>query len=125
MFRNQNYMIQIVSIKHPEPWKLEGYPEYISKKKEPSEKEYNLTSDIDRYVRLEKKATDNWISLEKDGCEAPNYYYKGKLMIEYLIDIKHLSYDQILKDTASENSIYQEMIKWNDGGKNVKDKILN
>jgi hypothetical protein len=106
--------------RHPELWKLEGYPEYISKQKELSDKEYSLTSDIDRYISLESKATDIWISSEEDGCEVPNYYYKGKLMIEYLIDIKHLSYDQILKDTASENSIYQQMIKWNDDKK--KDK---
>jgi len=34
--------------------------------------------------------------------------------MEYLIDIRHFSYDQILKDTRSENTIYQEMIKWKD-----------
>jgi hypothetical protein len=38
-------------------------------------------------------------------------------MIEYLMDVKHESYDQILKDTASENNVYREMIKWNDSGK--------
>jgi hypothetical protein len=38
-------------------------------------------------------------------------------MMKYLIDIRHLSYDQILKDNTSENSIYQEMIRWNDNTK--------
>jgi len=105
--------------KHPEFWKLEGYPEYISKQKDLSGKDYSLTDDIDRYLNLENKATDIWVSSEEGGCEAPDYYYKGKLMIEYLIDIKHSSYDQILKDTASENTIYQEMIKWNNGAKGI------
>ena len=103
--------------KHPEFWKLEGYPEYISKQNELSSEGYDLTSDINRYINLKSKATDIWISSEDSGCEVPDYYYKGKLMIEYLMDIKHETYDQILKDTTSENNIYQQMIKWNDGGK--------
>lgn len=103
--------------KHPEFWKLEGYPDYIAKQNEFSSKDYNLRDDINRYVYLESKAKDIWISSEEGGCEVPNYYYKGKLMIEYLIDIKHLSYDQILKDATSENDVYQEMIKWNDSTK--------
>ncbi len=106
--------------KHPELWKLEGYPEYVSKQTELSGKGYSLTSEIDQYVNLERKATDIWILSEEGGCEVPNYYYKGRLMMEYLIDIKHLSYDQILKDTVSENTVYQEMIKWKDNINGIK-----
>jgi hypothetical protein len=108
--------------RHPEFWKLEGYPEYISKQKELSGKDYSFTEDIDRYVNLKSKATDIWISSENGGCEVPDHYYKGKLMMEYLIDIKHLSYDQILKNTTSENIIYQQMIRWNNGAKENKSK---
>lgn len=100
-------------LSHPEFWKLEGYPEYISKQKQLSGKDYSLTNDINRYLKLKSKATDIWISSKDGGCEVPDYYYRGRLMIEYLINIKHLSYDQILKDTTSENAIYQEMLKWN------------
>ena len=99
---------------HPEFWKLEGYPEYIAKLKKLSGKDYSLASEIDRYVSLQNKAKDIWVSLEEGGCEWPYYYYQGRLMIEYLIDFRHLSYNQILKDTVSENTIYQEMIKWKD-----------
>jgi hypothetical protein len=97
--------------KHPEFWKLEGYPEYISKQNEISDKAYNFRRDINRYIQLQNKAKDIWISSEEGGCEVPDYYYKGKLMVEYLMDIKHESYDQILNDTTSENNVYQEMIK--------------
>jgi len=100
--------------KHPEFWKLEGYPEYISKQKKLLSKEYNLTADIGRYLTLKSKAMDIWISLEEGKCEAPDYYYKGKLMIEYLMDARHLSYDQILKDTTSEQTIFEDMIRWKD-----------
>jgi predicted metalloprotease with PDZ domain len=106
--------------RHPDFWKLEGYPEYISRKTKLSSKNYSLANEIERYIILENKATDRWVSVEEGGCESPNYYYKGRLMVEYLMDIKHLSYDQILKDTVSENTIFKEMIKWIDSVKVVR-----
>ena len=106
--------------RHPEFWKLEGYPEYISRKPELLHKDYRLINEIERYVELENKATDIWIVADESGCEAPDYYYKGRLMMEYLMDIKHLSYDEILKDTVSESAIFKEMIKWKDSIKKME-----
>lgn len=106
--------------KHPELWKLEGYPEYVSRQSKLSSKDYSSRNEIDRYVNLERKATDLWILAEDGGCEVPNYYYKGRLMIEYLMDIKHLSYDQILNNTVSEKTVYEEMIKWKDSVKEIR-----
>ena len=102
--------------KHPEFWRLEGYPEYVSKQAETSEKDYSLEKDIDNYVRLKNEAKDIWI--QEGNCEVPDYYYRGKIMIRYLMDVRHLSYDLILKDTASENSVYNEMIQWRESVKN-------
>jgi len=106
--------------KHPEFWKLEGYPEYISRRPELLHKDYSLVREIERYVNLKNKTTDIWIVADESGCEAPDYYYRGRLMMEYLMDIKHLSYDQILKDTVSESAIFKEMIKWKDSTKKIK-----
>ena len=39
------------------------------------------------------------------------------------MNIKHLSYDQILKDTLSESTVYQEMIKWKDNSKEIKHQL--
>jgi hypothetical protein len=112
---NKYGILKFNPFKHPELWKLEGYPEYVSKHADLSNKDYSLEKDIETFVRLKNTTNDIWI---KEGdCEVPDYYYKGKLMMKYLIDIKHLTYDQILKDTTSENIIYQEMIKWKDSVK--------
>jgi len=43
--------------KHPAFWKLEGYPEYVSRQQELSGKDYSLNTEINRYVDLERKAT--------------------------------------------------------------------
>ncbi len=117
---NKYGILKFNPLKHPVLWKLEGYPEYISKQTELSDKSYSLISDVDRYIDLKSKATDIWVSSGKGECEVPYYYYEGKLLMGYLIDIKHLSYSQILKDTTSENTVYQEMIKWKDSLKDVK-----
>jgi hypothetical protein len=118
---NKYGIIKFNPFKHPEHWKLEGYPEYVARKTQLFNKSYDLTSEIDRYINLESKSTDMWIpAVNEGGCEVPDYYYKGLLMIEYLIDIRHLSYDKILNDTVSENTVYQEMIKWNYSTKEVK-----
>jgi hypothetical protein len=117
---NKYGIIKFNPFKHPELWKLEGYPEYISRQIELSGKDYSLTSDINRYVILESKATDIWILAEEGGCEVPDYYYKGRLMIEYLMDRKHLTYDKILNDTISENTVYQDMIKWKDSTEKIE-----
>ena len=116
---NKYGIIKFNPFRHPELWKLEGYPEYISRKTELSDKDYSLTREIDKYVNLENKATDIWILPMEGGCEIPNYYFKGRLMIEYLMDIKHLSYDQILKDPVSESTIFKDMIKWKDSTKKI------
>lgn len=100
--------------KHPEFWKLEGYPEYISRQKQDSRMDYSFKNDIARYVALKSKTNVIWILEEEGGCEVPDYYYRGMLMIQYLMNIRHFSYNKILNDTASENAVYQEMIKWND-----------
>ena len=103
--------------RHPEYWKLEGYPEYISKQPKLASKNYSLSREIDRYVELESQTTDIWITIEEGACEAPKYYYKGRLMIEYLMDIKHFSYNKILNDTIQVDRVYEEMIKWNEEAK--------
>jgi len=100
--------------RHPEYWKLEGYPEYISRQPQLSGTNYSLLNEIDRYIDLESKLTDIWMSIDEGGCKAPSLYYKSRLMTEYLMDIRHFSYDQILEDTTSEDSIYEEMLRWRD-----------
>jgi hypothetical protein len=80
---------------------------------------------MQRFQNEEITVNNIWISSEEGGCEVPDYY-KGKLMMEYLINIRHLSYDQILKHTPSESTIYQEMIKWNnEGGMKKEIKKIN
>jgi hypothetical protein len=104
-------MLKFNPFNHPEMWKLEGYPEYVARQKF-SNPANSLKKVIERLMELKNKQTDIWILEEEGGCEAPEYYYKGMLMTEYLINVRRLTYDQILKDTCSEEEIYSEMTEW-------------
>lgn len=106
--------------RHPELWKLEGYPEYISRRTKLLSSDYSLVNEIERYIDLESKSTDFWMAIEESGCKAPKDYYKSRLLTEYLMDFKHFSYDKILADTILEDSIYVEMINWKDSIKATK-----
>ncbi|HEY0652966.1 MAG TPA: hypothetical protein VGD65_07555 [Chryseosolibacter sp.] len=106
--------IKFNPIRHPEYWKLEGYPEYIARRTARLSEEYDLVKEIERYVELDRSSVDIWMPVDEGGCKAPKYYYKGRIMTEYLMDIKKLSYDNILADTTSEQVVYEEMLKWKD-----------
>lgn len=99
--------------RHPEMWKLEGYPEYVSKQIYKINT-VDLANEIDRYEYMCSKAKDGWLAVGDGKCDVPEIYYKSGLMMKYLIDIKNISYDEILTDTISETIIYNEMRNWKD-----------
>ncbi len=94
----------------PELWKLEGYPEYIANKEEINSADYRLTNSIKKLKEFEEKGNE-WIEIES-GQFDPLVYYKGRVMIEYLIDIRNMTYDQILNDRLTGKSVDDEMEKW-------------
>jgi hypothetical protein len=109
---NKYGKIKFNPFRHPEFLKLEGYPEYISRWPQRSAKGYSLVKDIERYLELKGKSGNGWIAIEEGGCKAPDYYYRSKLMMEYLMDVRRMTYDKVLRDTVSADSIYKEMMAW-------------
>lgn len=108
---NKYGLLNFSPIKHPPMWKLEGYPEYIGRRNQLKSSDYNLEAEVKRYLKLRSKSSDIFIEVTKDHF-MPFYYYKGRLMVEYLIDVKGMSYDQILKDETSEEEIFDELVNW-------------
>lgn len=104
-------LINFSPIKHPDFWKVEGYPEYISRVSILSKADYSLAKDVFRFENQIQNSTNGIVNISENYF-APAVYYKGRLMIEYLIRIKRHSYDQILKDKRSEEEIYSELKNW-------------
>lgn len=92
---------------HPPLWKMEGYPEYVSRYNERKAPGYSLEASVklaQSFVEQKKE----WVELQP-GYADPLVYFKGWIMIEYLIEVKGLTYEEILKDNVKEEDIWCEM----------------
>lgn len=87
-------------------WKWEGYAEYISRQ---NMSQKDLIKNIER---LQQTDESSWEIKFEDSTIAPREYYSYWTLVQYSLDIKGSSYRQLLKDTANEQSVRQEMMKW-------------
>jgi len=104
-------LLNFSPLKHPPMWKLEGYPEYVARSTYLNSETYDLRKEIQRFV-----SADEDIKIETfeavEGHFMPTYYFKGRIMVEYLMDIKGMTYDAILKDPRTEEVVFNEMFGW-------------
>jgi hypothetical protein len=93
-------------------WKWEGYAEYVSRQTaNQKDIRYNLN-------QLEKTDNNTWeITLEDSTITSREYYHYWTL-VQYCLDIKNMSYSQLLTDSTSEYNINQEMMKYYEENKN-------
>lgn len=87
-------------------WKWEGYAEYISRQ---NADQTDIIKNIERFIKTE---TNKWEIQFADSTIVSREYYDNWLLIQYCIDIKKMSYRQILEDTTSNNLVRQEMMSW-------------
>ena len=104
-------LLNFSPLKHPPMWKLEGYPEYVARSAYLNGENYDLRKEVQRFVSADEE--DKRETFEAvEGHFMPTYYFKGRVMVEYLMDIKRMTYDEILSDQKSEDEIFNEMVEW-------------
>ncbi len=97
--------------KHPPYWKVEGYAEYISRVAIRNQKGYDLKKEVFK-LKLEAEASPDGIVKITENYYAPLVYYKGRLMVEYLMLIEGRTYDQILQDKRTTDEVYAALCHW-------------
>jgi hypothetical protein len=102
-------------IAHHPNWKWEGYAEYISRKLVINN---DLPKNIDRLIQAEKTMDNNRVEFS-DGTGSSIAFYKMRLLVQYCSDIKKINFEQLLKDTTTEEAVRQEMMSW------YKNELLN
>lgn len=90
-------------------WKNEGYPEYIARRNEDQTK---LCVNIARLIEIEKLNKNDWGISFADSTSTSREYYNYWILVQYCIDIKKMTYKQILEDTTNEVIIKQDMMNW-------------
>ncbi|MFT3981491.1 MAG: hypothetical protein QM687_13540 [Ferruginibacter sp.] len=89
-------------------WKWEGYAEYIARREEDQK---NIGINIERLIQAEQADHNGWI-IFKDETGTVISYYKYWLLMQYCIDIKKLSWKQVLDNNITEQNMFTEMMQW-------------
>ena len=87
-------------------WKWEGYAEYVSRQHADQQ---DLLINIERVSRTDK---ESWAVIFDNGTIAPRVYYDYWMMVHYCLDIKKMTYSELLADPAAEDTIRAEMMDW-------------
>lgn len=106
--------------KHP-IWKWEGYPEYIARQ---NFDQLNLQNSIQRLLKIESTTNDGWMKLA-DSTETLIAFDEYRLLIQYCLEIKKMTFAELFKDTTQENVVRQQMIKWYNKQQNRQSKKAN
>ncbi|HMQ48424.1 MAG TPA: hypothetical protein PKA00_13505 [Saprospiraceae bacterium] len=107
-------LLNFSPLKHPPMWKLEGYPEYVARSSYLNSASYDLRQEIQRFVSADEASKYETFEAVA-GHFMPTYYFKGRIMVEYLMNIKGMTYDDILKDPRTEEAVFNEMLEWAEG----------
>lgn len=87
-------------------WKWEGYAEYVSRQ---DADQKDLSKNLARLFTTNKS---NWEVVLADSTISPREYYESWALVQYCMDIKMMTYEQILVDTTNEQIVRQEMMDW-------------
>ena len=87
-------------------WKWEGYAEYISRQ---NTDEKDLSKNIARLIATN---INSWEVAFTDSTIAPREYYDHWTLVQYCMDIKKMTYKQVLADTTREQIVRHDMMRW-------------
>ena len=94
-----NYAARIL----PE-WKIEGYCEYGANQfVAPQDSGYSIPERIDIYLD-----DSRW----NPTAEIHRPHYVWGLMVEYLINVRGLTFEQVMDDSINKRNVYQDMMDW-------------
>jgi hypothetical protein len=83
-----------------EEWKWEGYAEYAS----------GSSYDLNSWLKTYNEAGDaSWIEMP-DGFKTTRHHLKFLVMIKYCIEIKGMTYDQILESKALGETVFADLM---------------
>lgn len=91
-------------------WKLEGYPEYVMTR---NNEAINLHQDLETLLRAEAEGLQDWdwIVYDDEGFGTTPIYLRSRLLVQYLIEVKGMSYRQIIENNSlDEQTLRAEMI---------------
>lgn len=94
-------------------WKWEGYPEYVSNKSTLKDEKTILIENIKLLIEYVKEDSLEWVEIEVDeGKSYLGINFKNWLMVKYLMDVKEMKLDDLMKDEIEYDGAYKNMMEW-------------
>jgi hypothetical protein len=87
-------------------WKWEGYAEYIARNTADMP---TLVTHISTFIEA---PGSNWAITLNNNTIIPKQYFEYWLMVRFCLDEQQMSYDELLNDTKSAITVYNEMMEW-------------
>lgn len=84
-------------------WKWEGYSEYTS-----YGTGYSIENLVEEYLRSSDK---HWVQME-DGSKTLRSHLQYLIMMRYCIDVKKLTYVEVLNINKSPELVFEELMNW-------------
>lgn len=95
-------------------WKWEGYAEYVAR--QPKTRQ-DLQQNIARLQQAQQTTPDRWDIQLMDSSSTSREYFNYFVLSEYCLDVKHMTFQQLLHDTTTEKATHQQLIEWYQHGK--------
>jgi hypothetical protein len=90
-------------------WKWEGYAEYVARRPQGPQ---SLRQRVARLYHAEQAEPDRWdLPLADSSCTSREYF-AYLVLTQYCLDVKHLTLQQLLRDTTSEQVVRQQLQAW-------------
>jgi hypothetical protein len=105
-------------------WKYEGYPEYIAASHTRRATNYSFRIAVERLMKEDLSWTKNdqgafipfgYDCMSKSTIQIeqgywPTCYYVSRLMVEYLLDVKGLSFEELMSSSVSDVGTFADLV---------------
>lgn len=96
-------------VRHYPTWKTEGYAEYVARR---GDNYPALRQQVQQLQHAEHAAPGVWGIMLADSTNASREYATYLSLTAYCLDIKRLTYSQLLADTTSEQVVHRQVLSW-------------
>ncbi|AWM34105.1 hypothetical protein [Hymenobacter nivis] len=96
-------------VAHYPPWKWEGYAEYVARR---GPNYPPLRQQIQQLTQAEQATPHEWGITLADSTSTSREYVNYLILTTYCLDVKKMTYQQLLADTTSEQTIQRQMASW-------------
>jgi len=115
----------LANVPHLPMWKAEGYPEYVAMSASRMQPAYSLRESVTRVLASDLSWSRNaqgdfepmrydcigksWLKDENDDSWH-TCYYLARVLVEYLLDQKGLTFDQLMQPSVEESATLRELL---------------